>query len=129
MKGKANPRLSAFLMFHEETRRSKTGKAIAPARQVRLFDDDGRRINYLAKRNFVVKAQDLPKQFGFEVHVPKLHFEPDEALMAKQLITGNTTLTKLYFVFNINDHLLFENCGPRRKEFLPTAAPGNWNEQ
>ena len=34
-----------------------------------LYDQKNRRINYYRKRNFLIKASNLPKQFGFEVQV------------------------------------------------------------
>lgn len=35
--------------------------------ELALYDQKNRRINYLRKRNFLVKASNLPKQFGFEI--------------------------------------------------------------
>ena len=83
-----------------------------------MFTQDDSRINYLAKRNFVVRASDLPKQFGFEIAVHQLHYDDDEEVMAKNLINGGSELSKFYFVFNINDYLIKESL--YSKEFRPT---------
>lgn len=45
------------------------------AHEVPVFDFTGKRINYWKKRNFLVKAENLPKQFGFEVVVKNLHYD------------------------------------------------------
>ena len=74
----------------------------------------GRRLNYLARRNFVVRVTDLPKQFGFELAMGNIHYEPDEEVSANAVISSNADLSRLYFVFNINDHLLEENLMARK---------------
>jgi hypothetical protein len=63
----------------------------------------------MRKRNFLVKVQNLPKQFGFEVEVKNLHFDERKAILAKNLVQGKTYITKLFFVFNLNDRLLEDN--------------------
>ena len=55
---------------------------------VPLYDKFDRKINYLKKRNFLIKAQNLPKQFGFEVEVKNLHFDERKAVLAKNLVQG-----------------------------------------
>jgi hypothetical protein len=63
----------------------------------------------MKKRNFLVKAQNLPKQFGFEVEVKNLHYDDRKAILAKNLVQGRSYISKLFFVFNINDTLLDDN--------------------
>jgi len=77
--------------------------------EIPLFDDKMRKINYLRKRNFLVKAANLPKQFGFEVKVKNLHYDEREPILAKHLVKGKSFISKLFFVFNINGCLLEDN--------------------
>jgi hypothetical protein len=57
----------------------------------------------------LVKASNLPKQFGFEVQVQNLHYDEKKPILAKNLVQGRTFISKLFFVFNINDILLHDN--------------------
>ena len=77
--------------------------------EIPLYDDTGRRINYMRKRNFIIKAQNLPKQFGFEVEVKNLHYDERKSILAKNLVVGKTCISKLFFVFNVNNFLLTDN--------------------
>lgn len=70
---------------------------------------NGHKINYLRKRNFLVQATDLPKQFGFELEIKKLHLDISTPVLAKHLVNGDSCIKKLFFVFNINDYLLKDN--------------------
>jgi hypothetical protein len=77
--------------------------------EIPLYDECMRKINYFRKRNFLVKAQNLPKQFGFEVEVRNLHFDERKPVLAKNLVHGQACISKLFFVFNINNNLLQDN--------------------
>ena len=69
----------------------------------------------MRKRNFLVKAHNLPKQFGFEVDVKNLHYDDRKPILAKHLVLGRSYISKLFFVFNINEQLLedtFEYYSP-----------------
>lgn len=77
--------------------------------QIPLYDHKARRINYMRKRNFLVKAANLPKQFGFEVDVKNLHYDDRKPVLAKHLVLGRSFISKLFFVFNINELLMEDN--------------------
>lgn len=74
-----------------------------------VYDDKMQKINYLAKRTFLVKAENLPKQFGFEIQVRNLHFDEHQSILAKHLVSGTSYISKLFFVFNLNNILLEDN--------------------
>lgn len=74
-----------------------------------VYDISTRKINYLKKRNFLVKAANLPKQFGFELEVKNLHYDDRKPILAKNLVQGRGFITKMFFVFNVNETLLNDN--------------------
>lgn len=76
---------------------------------VPIYDDHMKKINYFKKRNFIVKAENLPKQFGFEVEVKNLHYDERLPILAKHLVQGRSCISKLFFVFNLNNVLLDDN--------------------
>ena len=97
--------------IHEQSGRYKKHSQSRIKKEIEVFDEYGKKINFLSKRNFIVKATDLPKQFGFEIYVNNLHYDEDEQILAKNLVQGDTFIKKMFFVFNINDFLLNENNG------------------
>lgn len=99
---------SKYQLMYREQSRQKT-QANAPAKAIDLFDKQGAKINFKSKRSFVIRAADLPKQFGFEIETCHLHYDDDEPVMAKHLIQGDSHISKLFFVFNINEYLLSDN--------------------
>ena len=99
-------------MTHVTTQETKAFCHVDPrgrTHEIPLYDTQNRKINYMRKRNFLVKAQNLPKQFGFEVEVKNLHYDDRKAILAKNLVQGKSYITKLFFVFNLNDRLLEDN--------------------
>lgn len=115
-KGEVIPQVDGSAAFdqrtfvYEEKGRHQNGRACR-IHELPMFEPgyNGRRINYLRKRNFLVKATDLPKQFGFEIEVKKLHLDEKQPVLAKHLVIGDSCIKKLFFVFNINDYLLKDN--------------------
>lgn len=77
--------------------------------EVPVYDENLQKINYLSKRTFLVKAENLPKQFGLELQVRNLHFDEHEPILAKHLVSGTSYISKLFFVFNLNNILLDDN--------------------
>lgn len=77
--------------------------------EVPMYDQQMKRINYLRKRNFIIKAEKLPKQFGLEIEVRNLHYDERQPILAKHLVGGKSFVSKLFFVFNLNTVLLEDN--------------------
>ena len=72
----------------------------------------------------MVKAANLPKQFGFEIQVQNLHYDEKKPILAKNLVQGRTCISKLFFVFNVNDILLHDN-----QEYHLQASYGGSQQQ